>query len=188
MQKINKMNYNELAKDAHQTAIDKGWYETKRDTNGLLVLILSEFFEAFEAYRNNKFAALEQHDTIIRYTDDFIKDVVFKEKFKKLIKDTLEDEIADVAIRSLDMAGFLKLDIDNVKPIALINDFSIITKNFTNLISGMYDEQMTGVKIAIILSFLEGVADLYKFDLCKHIKLKMAYNSLREYRHGNKAL
>ena len=49
-------------------------------------------------------------------TNKSIKDFKFK------IKDTFEDEIADVAIRALDLAGYLKLDFSCVfiEPIELV--------------------------------------------------------------------
>jgi NTP pyrophosphatase (non-canonical NTP hydrolase) len=69
-----------MAKEIHQTALDKGWYDTTRTKLEIHALIHSEIAEATEAVRNNKPAfyfegqkpegeAVELADAIIRILD-----------------------------------------------------------------------------------------------------------------------
>lgn len=108
---INTSGLNELARQFHERSKAKGFWDEKRETGTLLMLIVSELSEALEADRQNKYANMPF----------FIFDVdtgdSFEDAFKKNIKDTFEDEIADVAIRLLDLIG--KMDIDIEKHISL---------------------------------------------------------------------
>lgn len=62
---------NEMAKEVHQTAVDHGWWETRRPVPELLCLIHSEISEALEAYRKQDEANLreEMADVMIRIMD-----------------------------------------------------------------------------------------------------------------------
>jgi NTP pyrophosphatase (non-canonical NTP hydrolase) len=180
------MNYNELKNRIHHLAKSAGWHEEQRQTDELLTLILSEMFEAFEAYRDSYFSEDFSYEVMKALISTDIE--AFKVIFKEEIKDTLQDEIADTFIRILDMAGLYDLEIKGVQPISVVKDFAIIQKQFTLLISGMYNEQMTSEKISILLGFLLEVSRLYEFDLETHIELKLEYNKTRGYRHGGKVL
>jgi len=70
-----------------------------------LMLIVSELSESLEALRVNKIC-----DT----TDDILalEDEEFINTFKEKVKDTFEDEIADVFIRLGDMCGHMNIDIE----------------------------------------------------------------------------
>jgi NTP pyrophosphatase (non-canonical NTP hydrolase) len=182
------MNYNTLSIEAHAAAVTGGWYDTKRNSDELLTLILSEYYEAFEAYRKNKECAWIQEDMEYLKKGAKKKTKNFVKLFKDNIKDTFQDEIADTVIRILDMAGYLKLDIPYVKSFEASKEFQLDTKTFTKLIAGLYDTQITSNDIAILLGYIQGVAEFYNIDLASHIELKMAYNATRGYRHGNKKL
>ena len=182
------MNYNKLATEIHQTAVSKGWYKDPRSTDELLTLIHSEMFEAFEGYRGDKWARIKDKTTIIENLEAFISSITFSSFFQLHIKDTVEDEIADTVIRTLDMAAYLEIEIPEVKNVAMLHNFPNIQKTIGKTIIGFYDEQMTGEKIAILLGLLQEVSSLYGFDFEAHIRLKMAYNATRSYRHGNKVI
>jgi len=65
------MNFNELAIDIHQNAVDHGWWETQRPIPELLCLVHSEVSEALEAFRNHddENFAEELADVCIRVMD-----------------------------------------------------------------------------------------------------------------------
>ena len=141
------MNIKELIEQAHENAVDKGFYdcpecegvgERYTDENGdivrpinaqyksecltcnetgknpnknigeLLMLVVSELGEALEAHRKNRF-------TKVKWLEGYEKDLKtsdFPLVFERSIKDTFEDEIADVFIRLFDLCGYLGIDIE----------------------------------------------------------------------------
>jgi NTP pyrophosphatase (non-canonical NTP hydrolase) len=97
---------NKLRDEIHEYAINKGFWDNKRETGTLLMLCVSELAEAMEADRNGLYADLE---LIEKDKENFID---FKWSFENSIKDTFEDELADTIIRILDLCGAKGIDIE----------------------------------------------------------------------------
>lgn len=97
-----KTNLNQIAKELHESAIKKGFWDEKREVGTQLMLIVSELSEALEADRKNHHAKMDRLNTGIAFGD----------LFETFIKDSFEDEIADTFIRLFDLAGHLGIDID----------------------------------------------------------------------------
>lgn len=93
---------NQMAKELHQKAKNKGFWDDPREIGTLLMLIVSELAEALEADRNGKHANM----------DKYYKGIAHGDIFETYIKDTFEDEIADTFIRLFDLCGYLNLDIE----------------------------------------------------------------------------
>lgn len=102
-------NLNELAKQYHERAKAKGFWDEPRETGTLLMLIVSELSEALEADRKNKYT---NKNTLVKllYENDPTQ---FVPIFQNDVKDTFEDEIADVFIRLLDFTGQREIDIES---------------------------------------------------------------------------
>jgi len=101
------MRFKELIEKIHHNAIDKGFWEDVNDRRRPLMLIISELGEAVEAHRRGKRAN----------KDECIRDLTtlgFSESFKKNVKDTLEDELADTVIRLLDYSGKYAVKADKI--------------------------------------------------------------------------
>lgn len=209
-------NLTELSKKVYQLQIEKGWCkpDEKRDVETLKILILSEAFEAFEAYRKNQYSPNTKELIILQEVmqdNPITSDVL---SFKKAVKDTFQDEIADVAIRALDLAGYLEIDFNGVifediptyqtrligedypSVLALltsyISDYTHLPNSDDRLLSWFefkVRHRPTGRKfVSNILSWCKTVARKFDFDLMQHIELKLAYNKTRPFRHGNKVV
>ena len=109
------MNISELIKEAHDNAVERGFYPDGEEKNigELLMLIVSELGEALEAHRCGRFADWDMYDEVM---DELKDNPAYKslpsDLFNRDIKDTFEDEIADVFIRLFDLCGYLEIPIE----------------------------------------------------------------------------
>ena len=101
------MNFNKLAKESHANAVKHLFWEKRESNEHYLMLVVSEIGEMVEAHRAGKRANLEA------YNEPLFGGCA---PFTHFIKDTLEDEMADVAIRLGDLAGALGVDFDKMNP------------------------------------------------------------------------
>lgn len=120
---------NDLSERIHKNALNKKFWDGDSDNIGQkLMLVVSEASEALEAHRinNHAYRQIEKitnfENDIFKPTQDieeffemffdsepFSKDKTniennFKSKFEEAVKDTFEDELADIVIRVLDLS------------------------------------------------------------------------------------
>lgn len=104
-------NLNELAKEIHDNACEKGFWDNPKEIGTLLMLCVSELAEAMEADRKENFT---EHTLKIAHSFAFTP--YFQKEdcslFENTIKDTFEDELADTIIRILDLCGRKNIDIE----------------------------------------------------------------------------
>lgn len=103
------MNINEVSKEIHKNNVEKGFWDNPRNTGEILMLVVSELSEALEADRKNIRCTLldgQKKDLMFEVGDSY------KMEFQSDVKDTFEDEIADAAIRLLDLAVGLNIDLE----------------------------------------------------------------------------
>ncbi|MDV3706681.1 hypothetical protein CMU55_19450 [Elizabethkingia anophelis] len=124
---------NELSQQIYEQNEDKGFYEDGNKLRTLvaneapelmpvlenlitgqrIALITSEASEALEADRKNKSVnEVRYFDEAWKNTANEVSDETFKHSFEGVVKDTMEDEIADILIRVLDFCGANNIDID----------------------------------------------------------------------------
>lgn len=109
---------NKLAEEVHANAKNKGFFDTEKNIGEMLCLIHSEVSEALEADRKNHYTNLKE-DWYIKglanpnYGASFNSNESFKNEFKKSVKNTFEDELADVMIRVMDLAAFKGIDLES---------------------------------------------------------------------------
>lgn len=104
---------NGLASVVHKIAAEKGYYDKPLDLGRHLAYIHGEVSEAVEAERRDKFA--EDADSAQKLVQimDGLSDEDFMTIYTRDIKGSFEEEMADIVICTLAMAGWLKLDIHN---------------------------------------------------------------------------
>lgn len=103
MKPIAEMTLNELAKEVHDRAVEKGWYSVPQDENAFVERMCNnlhdEISELHEAWRNG---------TLREWCDKSEK-----MQIAGLPSLTcLEEELADIIIRTLDDAAYLGVDIE----------------------------------------------------------------------------
>ena len=119
---------NELSEEIHENAVNKGFYSLHQGELNLaekIMLCVCELSEAIEADRKGKRADLEaffkrRNELIASMNSKAVKpddeiDLIIgyqKQCFKTYVKDTVEDELADCMIRIMDLAGYMKIDLE----------------------------------------------------------------------------
>lgn len=97
----------ELSKEIHVNARNKGFYDKERNIGEMIALIHSEVSEALEADRNGKSCSCSPTEVNRLEVPD-----VFKYSFQTNIKDSFEDELADIMIRVMDLAEHKGVDLE----------------------------------------------------------------------------
>lgn len=181
-----------MSMEVYVNAKNHGWHDTDLPVEHWLCLVISEIFEAMEADR------MDRHANLDAFVESETAHPSFVERFEGYIKDTFEDELADVAIRLLDFAATLDLNFrpSNYQkdPFALPDvPFTVIAFSFIRTICRKpLNPTVLQYRFTIelltndALSFLFLLSEKYGFDLMDHIRMKMAYNSTRPYKHGGK--
>ena len=120
------MNLNELRDEAYSIAKANGWHEEEHSEIHWLMLTITETAEAVQADRKNLHAdveAFKKYEEIIG----------FKENFERQIKNTVEDELSDVVIRCLDLAGLRGFDLEEAEALMEMAESIKEEKGFIDL-------------------------------------------------------
>lgn len=192
------MGINEMKERAYDIACKHGWYEQKRSNIHELMLVVSELGEAVNADRNGKYANRERFENVLKEFH-----VPFSYAFNQCIKDTVEDELADAAIRILSMAGFNSADLEEEpfseegleKLVKAANNGLTISDNpekitfpeeLSMVFSGIMKVLQEGDSMGDVLVNIYVIAYRRGIDLKWHIEQKMKYNEERPYKHNKK--
>lgn len=179
-----RYNWNQLRDWAHQTSVKHGFYEDKPSNIHFLCLIVSELMEAVEADRINKRTTIPPGD---KYSDLIFSsdNPLFKANFELYIKNTLEDELADVVIRCLDLAGANCVEISIGATLQI--EGATFTEKIWYLVWVLANKNFVlSTKLNLTVRGCLQIAWEYGIDLLWHIEKKMMYNSLREKKHGKR--
>ena len=190
---MNTEELNALKERAYKTAVAHGFHEDVKPDAYYLGLVMSEAGEAINADRKGLHA-----DTSL-FTLNIENGLSFKDNFEQYIKDSVEDEIADIVIRLLDFAGM-----EGYKP--LISPTSVwllqaITETFAEnglpgtlfaligTLSDSLDDDNTEATVGVVINIFSECFEMMTgsdCDLWWFVEKKMAYNELRPKLNGKK--
>ena len=93
---------------AFETVCRHGFHDLKYGETYYLGLVLSEVGEIINADRKGKHADLKAYETAVKTTENALQ------AFETYIKDTVEDDFADVVINLLDFAGAFDVKLEYI--------------------------------------------------------------------------
>lgn len=186
---------NRYAKDCHDRAVAKGFWDVPHSVGHYLMLVISELSEAVEADRIGKWAKLDPDtiDTLQR-----IEGAIYAQEFLREVKDRVEDEIADAVIRLLDLLGWMlkdralsdtEVETDlGVSAFYIAGEMTLADALWPIVqevccLCGKYAHRYA---ILYSIKSLELLCDRLGIDLMAHIELKLKYNATRPALHGKK--
>lgn len=186
---------NRYAKDCHQRAVAKGFWDGTHSVGHYLMLVASELCEAVEADRLGKWAKLttEQIEELRG-----LEGAAYAQAFLRMIKDTVGDEIADAVIRLLDLLGWMlkdralsekEVEVDlGVSAFHIAGEMTLADALWPILQEACCHCDMYAHRYAILYAIksLELLCDHLGIDLMTHIDLKLKYNETRPAKHGKK--
>lgn len=189
---ITPSELNELKTEIFGNAVAHGFHNEKHTVDHYLGLVLSEIGEAINADRNPNAplvtdATLEQAKLL---ADQSIGGVAFVEFFMSDIKGSVVEELADVAIRILDLAGVMYIKFED--------NLEIYDSVWSDTLpDGLFGFAMSLEELDFdytdqddFISCLEDISSIAirftHLDLWQVVRLKMLYNKTRSMLHGKK--
>lgn len=184
---MSEIKWNELRDKAHANAVEHGFWENKPSNEHFLCLVISELMEAVNAHRINKFAKVpaERKGTIFNAQTFHPENKYFRDNFEEYVKDTVEDELADAAIRLLDLAGANNLNLNRFCLQHVVTPKKSFTENIYAIVKDMVNYKYSQEEqINYALHQIRRLSEILKINLLWHIEQKMIYNESREKMHG----
>jgi len=158
----------ELATQCHAAARDNGWYDTTPDWRAQLAYVMGEIFEAENTASKGRFAAADAWD----------------KPYAAGLKNTVQDELADVVIRIADFLGWQGYQELTASRTAFAHFETLAQAAF--LTAGkLYLETFIGLGWA--LAFVQFACERLGVpvdDVMRTIPMKLEYNKTRGKKHG----
>ena len=187
---VTKERLQELVSRAYGTAKEHGFHDVERSNAHFMMLVLSEIGEMVEADRKNRRCKIND-ENVLRFND-------FVPTFELWVKDTMEDELADVVIRLLDFTGKRGIDLcvceDGIVDmqdtfVETFGKMSVCEQSFyLSRCIATIDDNVTEKDLPILvgsaLAFCNEFAMFHGIDLWRHVEMKMRYNETRQRMHG----
>lgn len=178
------MELNKLKDEAYATAEGHGWHDNDYSDSHFLMLIVTEIAEAIQADRAGRHSDIKNFKEFTEAYDS----TVFTYAFDGFIKGSVEDELADVVIRCLDLAGHRNINLDGLICMQyIVGKSKTFTENCYAVVKDIVNCRYTlGDCLNYAIRQIFRIAEIYDIDLEWHIRQKMKYNTMRPYLHGGK--
>lgn len=177
----NYLDFVFLSQKAHENAVSHGFWDERHPAEHCLMLIITEISEAVEADRKGRRADAEMYEA------ERLADMDSGKAFERHIKDTVDDEFADVMIRLADQAGALHIDFDKLMTPRYFRQFSnyLFTENAFALVKGLCRQDINiNKRIQWGLVYVKMWSESLHINIAWHIEQKMRFNATREAKHG----
>lgn len=186
---------NKLKDTIYATEVAHGFHDEKHTVDHELGMVLSEIGEAIDADRN-PIAPVPTQKTIdeaLELADESDEQhVAFIAYFKDHIKGSVVEELADVAIRLLDLAGEKDIEFDGedyLDEIRLISDGTLPEQlfSFAMDLDDLTLDYTDSIEFTSALQTVTDIANGYThLNLWQVVRLKMRYNDMRPRLNGKK--
>jgi NTP pyrophosphatase (non-canonical NTP hydrolase) len=174
---------------SYKTACDHGFHDKELSDDHYLCLIVSEMMEAVEADRKSKRAQRSMFEREAYTNQPEGKEADhWKFCFEQFIKDTVEDEFADVLIRIFDLIGtkYATEDLDFTGDSVTYSSGKTFTEKAAYFARRVLWSNGAMCQLVDCIRYIETWSHALGFDIIWHIENKMRYNAMRQTRHGKK--
>lgn len=188
--------YDSYAHESYQNSFDHGFWEAgeTRSKGEMVMLMVSKLGECQEAHRKDYWAILSFNEwkTILPQESRVIAsdDELWNLWFEEQIKNTVQDEMADVAIRIMDFVyGWRCLFVPQDYRKDPTGNFSHDLLRLNWYIMLAFEDHGNlhpGKDWGYALSALTTFCGWWEIDLARHIEMKQRYNRTRPYKHSKK--
>ena len=175
---ITSEQLNILRDEAYATACNKGFHDEKKSDEHYLMLVITEIAEAVQADRKGRRADRERYDYAV--DRGMCNDI--EECFERYIKNSIEDELADIVIRLLDFCGMNGYSFDH--RLALPEEY-FMTRDFIDFAWYLCWNTLCR-KVEILVWSVIYYCNVQGIDILWHIEQKMEYNRTRPRMHNAK--
>lgn len=194
---IRESDFQNLILMIYNNAKAKGFHEDWT-IEKKLALIISELGEGLEADRQLNYFHMNKIENFGESIFAIEDQKYFEHTFKNIVKDTFEDELADVYIRVLDLFSLLVIGYpfqeDRMRCFEIDVFSGVFTFGETNTAEGLFYLMKKAAKlnepddrlgnIADLLSCIRIFAKHQNVNLDLHVQMKMRFNLGRPYKHG----
>lgn len=174
---ITSEQLNRLRDEAYATACNKGFHDEQKSDEHYLMLVITEIAEAVQADRKGRRADRERYDYAV--DRGMFNDI--EECFERYIKNSIEDELADIVIRLLDYCGMKGWSLGTRH----VSAEHFFPQDFTRFAWNLcWNVLNTRVELVVLLVI--EYCNRHGIDILWHIKQKMEYNRTRPRMHNAK--
>ena len=183
----------DFSRFCHERAVAKGFWDEPHLRSHYFVLADGELSEAVEADRIGRWAKLTPER--IEELRGF-EGAAYAQAFLRLVKDTVEDELADAVIRLADLYGRILEEKSRLQNKRLEDEYvpraeclaewpltkAVYSAKCILFDTALADNSIIRRAVLLIVTYASSIG----IDLMTHIELKLKYNATRPALHGKK--